>query len=69
MDIKSIKRDGHRQLKISGISSGDILYVVPLLMLQGLSESEATAGYKKVINDGEFILVDETRKISIQCNT
>lgn len=67
MEVRSVKRNGMKTLRIVGIERGDGVFVVPLLILQGMTEKEATEGYKQAVEGQEFSCV--TRKnVSVHCS-
>lgn len=62
-----MKRNGSKVLRILGIERGDMLFVVPLLILNGLTELEAMAGYRKVL-DGHVFQCLTSKNVNVFCS-
>lgn len=54
MDIRTFKADGIKTIKIKGVTSSDMLSIVPLLILYGLTDNDAMAMFHKAVDGGEL---------------
>lgn len=54
MLIKTIIRNGRKHASLSDVTLGDAMFVIPYLILCGMSDKEASEGFKKVMLDGEL---------------
>lgn len=65
-DYVKMLENGSKVLRILGIERGDMLFVVPLLILNGLTELEAMAGYRKVL-DGHVFQCLTSKNVNVFC--
>lgn len=66
MEVKTTKRDGKKHVHIIGVERGDMIFVIPLLILYGLSEADATEGFRQTIQGSEFSC-ETDRHVNVCC--
>ena len=67
MEVRTMKRGGVKHLCISRVENGDAMFVVPLLMLQGMTEREATDGYRQTVEGRDFSCITK-KNVSVHCS-